>query len=60
MSEPLTREQIEGFDTRKFEHAPCYLCGYNGEGYYQPETHPCAVRYHAQMEGKPCDVKTDR
>lgn len=22
--------------------APCSRCGYNGPGYYQPETHPCA------------------
>jgi len=23
--------------------APCDLCGYNGPGYYQPNTHPCAA-----------------
>lgn len=29
----------------------CYLCGYNGERYYQPDTHPCAKMYHdAQLE----------
>ena len=22
--------------------APCSRCGYNGPGYYQPTTHPCA------------------
>lgn len=22
--------------------APCDKCGYNGVGYYQPDTHPCA------------------
>lgn len=33
-----------------FEEGPCYLCGYNGPGYYQPQTHPCAARYHAALE----------
>lgn len=22
--------------------APCALCGYNGPGFFQPQTHPCA------------------
>jgi len=44
--------EVDRLDRRQFEQAPCYLCGYNGEGYYQPKTHPCAVRYHAQIEGK--------
>lgn len=22
--------------------APCVLCGYNGPGFFQPTTHPCA------------------
>lgn len=34
-------------DVARFAQAPCYLCGYNGGGYYQPATHPCAERYHA-------------
>lgn len=25
--------------------APCARCGYNGPGYYQPETHPCAKEH---------------
>jgi len=25
---------------------PCFVCGYNGSGYFQPETHPCAERHH--------------
>ena len=28
------------------EEAPCFCCGYNGPGYYQPDTHPCAKRHH--------------
>lgn len=35
-------------DRKRFEQAPCYLCEYNGPGYYQPATHPCAARYHAE------------
>lgn len=37
-------------DKTRFERAPCYLCGYNGLGYYQPDTHPCAAKYHAALE----------
>lgn len=36
--------------THLFEEAPCFLCGYNGPGYYQPEQHPCAALYHEAME----------
>lgn len=25
--------------------APCFCCGYNGRGYYQPDAHPCAKRH---------------
>jgi hypothetical protein len=31
---------------------PCFCCGYNGEGYYQPATHKCAAREAALLEGK--------
>ena len=34
-------------DCDRFACAPCYLCGYNGAGYYQPDTHPCATLFHA-------------
>jgi len=40
-----------------FEKSPCFLCGYNSHSYYQPDTHPCAARYHAAkdaaMKGTP-------
>lgn len=36
--------------THLFEEAPCFLCGYSGPGYYQPEQHPCAALYHEAME----------
>lgn len=42
------RAQIEAmpFNEIAFESPPCYLCGYNGPRYYQPDTHPCAAKYH--------------
>jgi len=45
----LASPQVQGeeaVDRKRFERAPCYLCGYNGEGYYQA-SHPCAAKYHA-------------
>jgi hypothetical protein len=26
--------------------APCFCCGYDGPGYYDPAKHPCAERHH--------------
>lgn len=34
------------------EEAPCFCCGYNGPGYYQPDTHPCAKRHHKLTKGR--------
>jgi hypothetical protein len=31
---------------RRLSDAPCDQCGYNGPGYYQPITHPCAQAHH--------------
>lgn len=42
-------QEKDYFDVKRFEEAPCYLCGYNGRGYYQPTEHPCASRYHAVL-----------
>lgn len=41
------RALAEPIDINRFTLAPCYLCGYNGEGYYSP-LHPCATRYHRE------------
>lgn len=35
-----------GFNRQLFERPPCYICGYNGQLYYQPGMHPCAQFYH--------------
>lgn len=34
------------FELGEMARAPCFCCGYNGPGYYQPEQHACAERYH--------------
>lgn len=34
------------FKRGAMNEAPCFCCGYNGPGYYQPEIHPCAKRHH--------------
>lgn len=33
--------------------APCFACGYNGPGYFQPSTHACATRHHALYQPEP-------
>lgn len=33
-------------------YAPCSKCGYNGAGYYQPDTHPCASQPTPAPEGE--------
>lgn len=40
-------------DIKRFQKAPCYICGYNGPGYYQPEVHDCAGLYHEQTNEMP-------
>ncbi len=42
-------------ENRKFRQAafragamnepPCFCCGYNGEGYFNPDMHPCAKEH---------------
>lgn len=49
-------EYIERLEDRLFaagamEQAPCFCCGYNGPGYYQPGSHPCAKRHHELRHG---------
>ena len=34
---------------RLLSAAPCDQCGYNGPGYYQPKTHPCASKHHKAL-----------
>lgn len=54
LSEALAQQPAAGaVDKVRFRKAPCYLCGYNGPGYYQPDTHPCAAKYHATQPQEP-------
>ena len=34
------------FKLGAMEEPPCFVCGYNGPEYYQPQTHKCASRHH--------------
>ena len=43
----------ERIDLKRFQKAPCYICGYNGPNYYQPEVHECAGLYHEQTNEMP-------
>jgi hypothetical protein len=42
---PMTKPE-----RKKFEQGACFICGYNGEKYFQPSTHKCAERYHANSK----------
>ena len=37
------------FELREMENPPCFVCGYNGSGYYSPDTHNCAANHHAAI-----------
>ena len=46
----LEKQELKPINPARFRRAPCYRCGYNGPGYFQAETHPCAEEYH-RVEG---------
>jgi hypothetical protein len=50
-SEPRA-ERLPEIDVKRFEQAPCYLCGYNGTEYFAPETHSCAGAYHRVVRAR--------
>ena len=43
LKESYTRSIVK---TKRFKEGNCPVCGYNGPGYFQPDTHPCAKYYH--------------
>lgn len=45
------------FERGAMRDAPCFACGYNGRGYYQSDTHPCASRHHALLGSRTEDEK---
>lgn len=38
---------------RLLSAAQCDQCGYNGPGYYQPDTHQCASKHHEALAEQP-------
>lgn len=38
------------FERGAMEDAPCFVCGYNGQGYFQPDKHACAARHHEAID----------
>jgi len=40
------------FTLGAMNNPPCFCCGYNGEGYYKPDKHPCAAKHHAVLQEK--------
>jgi len=54
--EPQVMPKIADLEDRLFTmgvmlEPPCFCCGYNGKGYFQPENHPCAERHHKLYRG---------
>lgn len=45
------KEKIERYEKLLFKlgemnRPPCFKCGYNGKGYYQPNIHKCSELHH--------------
>lgn len=36
-----------GFASGLMSSSPCFVCGYDGEGYFDPNAHPCATSHRA-------------
>lgn len=53
LSDPTPAALVGRMDLKRFEKAPCYICGYNGPNYYQAEVHECAGLYHEQTNEMP-------
>lgn len=52
-SSPTPDALVERIDLKRFQKAPCYICGYSGPNYYQSDVHKCASLYHAQTNEMP-------
>lgn len=53
LPDPTPAALVGRMDLKRFEKAPCYICGYNGPNYYQAEVHECAGLYHEQTNEMP-------
>lgn len=43
----IRRLQDRLFELGEMNNPPCFLCGYSGPDYYDPEVHACASRHFA-------------
>lgn len=50
----------QALDHKRFEQAPCYICGYNGAGYFQPGQHECAKLWHGFVPAAEPQTKENR
>ena len=43
----LEKERLENllFKCGAMKDPPCFICGYNGPGYFNPDVHKCAIRH---------------
>lgn len=49
----ITELENRLFELGAMNSPPCFKCGFNGAGYYQPDIHPCAKLHHElYKEGK--------
>jgi hypothetical protein len=40
------------FKMGRMNQSPCFVCGYNGDGYYQSDKHRCAYRHHKLFDAR--------
>ena len=47
VSATMARYESMLFERGAMLIAPCFCCGYNGPGYFDPSKHACAERHHS-------------
>ena len=50
LTEKVKDLEIRLFKLGAMQNAPCFKCGYNGPGYFQPNMHECAKLHHKYYE----------
>jgi len=51
IEERLLRYEKMLFEMGAMNKPPCFKCGYNGPGYFQPEIHKCAEQHWKYFKG---------
>lgn len=55
----VNRKLVERlFQLGEMNNPPCFNCGYNGEGYFNPKHHLCAEQHHKLFQGVKEDEDT--